>query len=54
MPSYEFICTECNHRFTLTMSVAEYEKRSSECPKCNSKNVKRAITPFSVITSKKS
>lgn len=54
MPSYDFKCDDCDHRFTLTVSVSEYEKRSPECPQCKSNNVKRTITPFSVITSKKS
>jgi len=54
MPSYDFICKECNHRFTVTMSVSEYEKGSTQCPKCKSDKIKRAITQFSVITSKKS
>lgn len=54
MPSYDFICKDCGHRFTIMMSVADYEKHSSECPKCNSRNIRRTISPFSVITSKKS
>jgi len=54
MPSYDFVCEGCNHRFTVTLTVSEYEKKSALCPECNSKKLKRTIAPFSVITSKKS
>ena len=34
MPTYEFVCEQCNKTFVLTMSVSEYEKKKMTCPKC--------------------
>jgi putative FmdB family regulatory protein len=54
MPMYEFICEKCNKRFTLTVSVSDYEKKKYECPKCKSHKVRQRISTFQTITSKKS
>lgn len=54
MPSYDFVCKECNKKFTLTMSLAEYEKAKPVCPKCKSRKVEQRITDFVAVTSKKS
>ena len=27
MPTYEFVCEECNKPFTLIISIEEYEKK---------------------------
>lgn len=54
MPVYEFKCEKCKKRFTLTITVSEYEKKKFRCPKCKSTRVKQQITSFETITSKKS
>lgn len=54
MPVYEFICDKCDYTFSHIMKISEYEKEKFSCPKCKSKKVKRRITPFQAITSKKS
>jgi putative FmdB family regulatory protein len=54
MPTYEFKCNKCSGRFTLILSISEYEKAKFRCPKCKSTRVKQEITPFQVKTSKKS
>ena len=55
MPSYEYVCLKCNKRFTLDMTISEYEKQNSiSCPHCNSQNVKRVYSSFTAVTSKKS
>ena len=54
MPTYDFTCEKCNKSFTLTLKLAEYEKKKYQCPKCNSKKVKQNISAFQTITSKKS
>lgn len=54
MPSYDFVCGKCKKKFTLTMSVSEYEKTKPRCPKCKSTGVKQQISSFQTITSKKS
>jgi putative FmdB family regulatory protein len=54
MPTYEFTCQKCKKSFSTIMSVREYETKKMRCPKCKSTKVKQQITPFQVVTSKKS
>ena len=54
MPTYDFKCEKCNKKFTLQMTVGEYEKTKFRCPKCKSVRVKQQIGSFQAITSKKS
>ncbi len=54
MPSYDFACDKCKKKFNLVISISEYEKTKIRCPKCKSTRVKQQITPFQVVTSKKS
>lgn len=54
MPTYEFVCEQCQTSFSLLMKISDYEKKKVSCPKCKSKKVKRQLTTFQTITSKKS
>ncbi len=54
MPTYEFLCENCQKSFTQIMTLAEFEKKKCQCPRCGSKNVSVQITSFQTITSKKS
>ncbi|MCL5005449.1 MAG: zinc ribbon domain-containing protein [Acidobacteria bacterium] len=54
MPIYEYVCKQCNKKFTLTLSLAEYEKARPACPKCKSKKVEQCFASFFAVTSKKS
>jgi len=54
MPTYDYKCTSCKKKFSLIMSVSEYEKKKPKCPKCGSKQVEQQIRPFFIVTSKKS
>lgn len=54
MPVYEFICNACHHAFSHILKISEYEKEKFTCPKCKSRNVKRKISSFQAITTKKS
>ena len=54
MPQYEFICLACKKKFTLILTVAEYEKSKLKCPKCGSNKVEQRWAPFYAVTSKKS
>ncbi len=54
MPVYEFICQKCDRDFSLVVTISEYEKKKFTCPKCKSDKVKRQISSFQTITSKKS
>ena len=54
MPTYEFQCEECKKVFTKRLTIAEYEKRDWQCPKCASKKIQQRITLFQTKTSRKS
>lgn len=54
MPSYEFICEKCNKKFSIQLSLADYEKKKYACPKCKSRRVKQQISMFQTKTSRKS
>lgn len=54
MPAYEFIWEKCKKRFSIQLSLADYEKKKWACPKCKSRNVKQQISSFHTQTSRKS
>jgi putative FmdB family regulatory protein len=54
MPSYEFLCKDCNKTFTIVLSLQEYEKGRVACPKCGGKKVEQKPAAFFTVTAKKS
>ncbi len=54
MPTYDFRCEKCNKKFSMQLSITEYDKTKFRCPKCKSVRVKQLIAPFQAVTSKKS
>ncbi len=54
MPTYDYLCIQCGHEFTLIMSLSEHEAGKVACPKCNSPEVKQQLTHFISKTSRKS
>jgi putative FmdB family regulatory protein len=55
MPSYEYGCKDCSHKFTVFLSIKEFEaKPKIRCPHCQSDNVQKIISEFTAKTSKKS
>jgi putative FmdB family regulatory protein len=54
MPTYDFKCEKCKKKFSLTMTISEYDGTKFRCPKCKSTRVKQQITSFQTVTSKKS
>jgi len=55
MPNYEFRCIKCNEKFSLQISISDYENRKTfTCPKCKSNETKRVFSGFTAMTSKKS
>lgn len=47
MPVYTYICKDCNEKFDLLIGVTS-EKPELKCRKCNSKNIERLLSAFSV------
>lgn len=43
MPSYEYRCRNCQRRFELVMTYADYGKSVITCPHCHSDQVDRRI-----------
>ena len=54
MPTYSYHCKECKKSFTLSMPLADYEKRKVACPKCKSKKVEQQVAAFFAVSTKKS
>jgi putative FmdB family regulatory protein len=51
MPTYDFICNDCNQRFDVFQTFAEYGKKPVTCAHCNSKNVRRRMTKVRIAKS---
>ena len=51
MPTYEFRCNNCNHKFEIYLSYKEYDKKSVVCPKCADPQPERIIKPIRVARS---
>jgi len=54
MPTYEYLCKECQVIFTVVLSMAEHDRIQVECPHCHSKDVIQQYSTFFAKTSKKS
>jgi putative FmdB family regulatory protein len=54
MPHYEYLCTECNKRFSVALTLEEHEKARVKCPKCGGTKVEQQWAAFYATTSKKS
>ena len=51
MPTYDFICNNCNQRFDVFLTYAEYGKKTVTCLHCNSKDVRRRMTKVRIAKS---
>ena len=51
MPTYDFICNDCQQRFDVFQTFAEYGKKPVTCSHCNSKNVRRRMTKVRIAKS---
>lgn len=54
MPTYDFICNNCNQRFDVFLTFAEYGKKTVTCAHCQSKNVRRRMTKVRIAKSEDS
>lgn len=53
MPTYEFLCKNCENKFTVFTSITQ--KKNVQCPSCSSKNLKQLFNnPFSFLKSSES
>jgi len=54
MPQYEFLCTACQEKFSVVLTLAEFEHGKAKCPKCGSTKLEQQWAAFYAVTSKKS
>ena len=54
MPTYDFTCNNCNQRFDIFLSYAEYGKKTVSCPHCSSKDIRRRMTRVRIAKSEES
>jgi putative FmdB family regulatory protein len=54
MPTYDFVCNNCNQRFEIFLSYSEYGKKKVTCTHCGSKNVRRRMTKVRIAKSEES
>ncbi len=54
MPTYEFECNKCGHKFNVLESISDHDKHKERCSKCDAQDVKALISAVNVKTSKKS
>jgi putative FmdB family regulatory protein len=54
MPTYDFLCNNCNQRFDVFLTFAEYGKSPVTCAHCGSKNVRRRMTRVRLAKSEES
>ena len=55
MPTYEYICKECNKTFVVVSTISQHEKDPKPaCVNCSGKKVEQYYSSVTVITSKKS
>lgn len=54
MPTYDYICLDCQKSFELFLTYAEYDRRPVTCPACSSKKVRRRLGRVRVAKSEDS
>jgi putative FmdB family regulatory protein len=54
MPVYDYRCAGCGKKFSVPMTIAEYEKKKVRCPKCGKAKVRQLYGTFFAKTSRKS
>ena len=47
MPIYTYVCKDCGEKFDLLIGLIS-EKTELKCKKCNSDNIDRVLSSFSV------
>lgn len=54
MPTYDFLCNDCQQRFDVFMTFDEYGKKAVTCTHCGSKDVRRRMTKVRIAKSEES
>ena len=51
MPTYDFICNNCQQKFDIFLTYSEYGKKAVHCAHCQSENVRRRMTKVRIAKS---
>jgi putative FmdB family regulatory protein len=51
MPTYDYRCPDCQHRFGVFMSYAEYGQKKVACPNCGNARAQRVIGRIRIVKS---
>lgn len=51
MPTYDYICNNCQKRFDMFMTFSEYGKKPVKCSFCGSDKVRRRMTKVRIAKS---
>ena len=51
MPTYDYLCHNCQQKFDVFMSYSEYGKKPVRCIHCESDNVKRRVNRIRIAKS---
>jgi putative FmdB family regulatory protein len=51
MPTYDFICNNCEKRFEVFITFSQYGKKAVHCAHCESGNVRRRMTKVRIAKS---
>ncbi len=54
MPTYDYVCEDCQQRFDVFMSYSEYGTRPVQCTHCGSTKVRRRMTKVRIAKSEES
>ena len=54
MPTYQYRCLDCQRRFEVFLTYAEYGQKQVQCTRCGSKNIQRRIGRIRVAKSEES
>lgn len=51
MPTYDYLCHDCQQKFDVFMNYSEYGKKTVRCIHCGSDNVKRRVNRIRIAKS---
>ena len=54
MPTYDFVCEDCQQRFDIFLTYSEYGKQPVLCTHCGSTHVRRRMTKVRIARSEES
>jgi len=54
MPTYDFVCLDCQQRFDVFLTYSEYGKKKVNCAFCGSEHIRRRMTKVRIAKSDES